>query len=44
MEWSEIANWGTVGQIVVVITGCTTLTALLSPIATFFGTHTTYKH
>jgi valyl-tRNA synthetase len=37
MNFTEIANWGTVGQIIVAITGCTTLTALISPIAKFFG-------
>ena len=37
MDFSDIANWGTVGQIIVAITGCTTLTALLAPIAKFFG-------
>ena len=37
MSFADIINWGTVGQIVVAITGCTTLTALLSPIAKFAG-------
>ena len=37
MEFADIVNWGTVGKIVVAVTGCTTITAILSPVAKFFG-------
>ena len=37
MTWADIANWETVGQIIVAVTGSTTLVALISPIAKFCG-------